>query len=145
MNESRPNAVTLVIGGVRSGKSRYAQQVAAKSPSVVFIATARRSDAAMQARIERHRLDRPQGWRTLEAPLDVDAAICNLRDPEQIAIVDCLTVYLANVMSKAAGDEAAIRESIDRLCYALKETKCSIVLVSNEVGSRYRPSRRRVG
>lgn len=139
MNVSRSNALTLVLGGVRSGKSRYAQQIAAKSPRVTFIATARPSDPDMQARIERHRRDRPQGWRTLEVPLELDAAISSLSDAGRLAIIDCLTVYLANVMGKTGGDKTAIRRSIDRLCAALKQTKSSIVLVSNEVGSGVHP------
>src|SRR5215472_11885244 len=126
----RPKALTLVLGGVRSGKSRYAQQIAAKWPSVVFIATATASDADMRARIERHRLSRPLKWRTLEVALDIHAAIADLRDATQMALVDCLTVYLANVMGKAAGDERAIRESMDRLCSALEGTKNSVVIVS---------------
>src|SRR5215472_14461155 len=131
----RPKALTLVLGGVRSGKSRYAQQIAAIWPSVIFIATATASDADMRARIERHRLNRPPEWPTLEVPLDLDAAITSLLETEQSAIVDCLTVYLANVMHKAAGDGRIIRESIDGLCSALERTKNSVVLVSNEVGS----------
>jgi adenosylcobinamide kinase / adenosylcobinamide-phosphate guanylyltransferase len=135
MQEAHPNAVTLVLGGVRSGKSRFAQRIASSSGSVIFIATAKPSDPEMELRIERHRQSRPVAWQTLEIPVDLDVVIASLQDPNQLAVVDCLTVYLANVMSKAQGKESVIKDHTERLCSALKETRASIILVSNEVGS----------
>src|SRR5438477_8964810 len=76
---------------------------------------------------------------TLEVPVDLDVAIGSLQDPRQLGVIDCLTVYLANVMSKAQGEESAIKEHTNRLCSALKEAKASIILVSNEVGSGVHP------
>ncbi|HVH70970.1 MAG TPA: bifunctional adenosylcobinamide kinase/adenosylcobinamide-phosphate guanylyltransferase, partial [Candidatus Dormibacteraeota bacterium] len=75
MREAHPNRVTLVLGGVRSGKSRFAQQLASGCHNVVFIATARPSDSEMELRIERHRKSRPASWQTLEVPVDLDVAI----------------------------------------------------------------------
>ena len=72
---------------------------------------------------------------SLEVPVDLDVAISSLQGPKQLAVIDCLTVYLANVMSKAEGKESVIRDHMERLCSALKETRASIILVSNEVGS----------
>src|SRR5713226_9242023 len=135
MQEAHPNTVTFVLGGVRSGKSRFVQRVASGSGSVIFIATAKPSDAEMELRIERHRKSRPATWQTLEVPVDLDVAISSLHDPMQLAVIDCLTVYLANVMSKAQGKESLIKRDTDRFCSALKETKASVILVSNEVGS----------
>jgi adenosylcobinamide kinase/adenosylcobinamide-phosphate guanylyltransferase len=135
MQEAHPNTVTFVLGGVRSGKSRFAQRIASGSGSVIFIATAKPSDPEMELRIERHRKSRPAAWHTLEVPVDLDVAISSLQDPKQLAVIDCLTVYLANVMSKAEGKELVIRDHTERLCSALKETRASIILVSNEVGS----------
>jgi adenosylcobinamide kinase / adenosylcobinamide-phosphate guanylyltransferase len=135
MQEAHPNTVTFVLGGVRSGKSRFAQRIASASGSVIFIATARPSDPEMELRIERHRQSRPAAWQTLEIPVDLDVAIASLQDPSQLAVIDCLTVYLANIMSKAGGKESIIKDHTDRLCSALKETRASIILVSNEVGS----------
>ena len=135
MQEAHPNTVTFVLGGVRSGKSRFAQRTASGSGSVIFIATAKPSDPEMELRIERHRKSRPAAWQTLEVPIDLDVAISSLQDPKQLVVIDCLTVYLANVMSKAQGKESAIRDHTERLCSALEETKSSIILVSNEVGS----------
>lgn len=139
MQQAHLNKVTFVLGGVRSGKSRFAQQVASGYRSVIFIATAKQSDPEMELRISRHRRSRPAGWKTLEVPLDLDVAIASLQDPRQFVVVDCLTVYLANVMSKAAGEESAIGQHMERLCSALKNTKASVVLVSNEVGSGVHP------
>lgn len=135
MQEVHPKAVTLVLGGVRSGKSRFAQRIASGFGSVVFVATATASDPEMELRIERHRRSRPAAWHTLEVPIDLDVAISNLEDPHRLAVIDCLTVYLANVMSAAKGDESVIRDHTNRLCSALEKTRASIVLVSNEVGS----------
>jgi adenosylcobinamide kinase / adenosylcobinamide-phosphate guanylyltransferase len=135
MLEAHPNKVTFVLGGVRSGKSRFAQRIASGLGSVIFVATATPSDPEMELRIERHRKSRPAAWQTLEVPVDLDVAISSLQDPNQLTVVDCLTVYLANVMSKAQGKESAIKEQTERLFSALKETKASIILVSNEVGS----------
>jgi adenosylcobinamide kinase/adenosylcobinamide-phosphate guanylyltransferase len=134
MQEVHPHKVTFVLGGVRSGKSRFAQRIASGVGSVVFIATAKPSDPDMELRIERHRKSRPTAWQTLEVPVDLDVAISNLQDPKQLAVIDCLTVYLSNVMS-AEANELAIKEHTDRLCSALEKSKASIVLVSNEVGS----------
>ena len=135
MQEAHPNTVTFVLGGVRSGKSRFAQRIASGSGSVIFIATAKPSDPEIELRIERHRKSRPAAWRTLEVPVDLDLAISSLQDPKRLAVIDCLTVYLANVMSKAQGKELVIKEHTERLCSALEGTKSSIILVSNEVGS----------
>jgi len=135
MQEAHPNTVTFVLGGVRSGKSRFAQRIASGFGSVIFIATAKPSDPEMELRIERHRKSRPATWQTLEVPVDLDVAISSLQDPKQLGVIDCLTVYLANVMSKARGQESAIKEHTERLCSALKETRASIIVVSNEVGS----------
>ena len=139
MQEARANAVTFVLGGIRSGKSRFAQRIAFGFASVIFVATAKPSDPEMELRIERHRQSRPAAWQTLEVPVDLDVAIGSLQDPRQLGVIDCLTVYLANVMSKAQGEESAIKEHTNRLCSALKETKASIILVSNEVGSGVHP------
>ena len=135
MREVHPHEVTFVLGGARSGKSRFAQQIASGSASVIFIATAKPTDPEMELRIEHHRKSRPASWKTLEVPLDLDLAVSGLQDPQQLAIIECLTVYLANVMSKTQGKESAIREYMERLCSALGRVRSPVILVSNEVGS----------
>lgn len=135
MQEAHPNGVTFVLGGARSGKSRFAQQIASGSATVIFIATALPSDPEIELRIERHRKSRPASWQTVEVPLDVDLAISGLQEPSRLAVIDCLTVYLANVMSKTHGKESAIKQYTERLCSALRETRSPVIVVSNEVGS----------
>ena len=135
MQKAQPKLVTFVLGGARSGKSRFAQKIASGYANVTFIATAKPSDPEMELRIERHRKSRPASWQTLEVPLDLDLAISGIQDPTQLGVIDCLTVYLANVMSKTQGKESAIREYIERLCSALGKVRSPVILVSNEVGS----------
>jgi adenosylcobinamide kinase / adenosylcobinamide-phosphate guanylyltransferase len=132
--------VTLVLGGVRSGKSRYALQLAMRAKHVTFLATAeRREDEEMQRKIERHRSERPQHWTTLEESLNLAAAIESVRNSDLI-LIDCLTLFAARLLEVLGDDSAAISESIARLCAALNSPPCSVVLVSNEVGSGIVPS-----
>jgi adenosylcobinamide kinase / adenosylcobinamide-phosphate guanylyltransferase len=139
MRQGPPREVTFVLGGARSGKSRFAQRIASEYRNVVFIATATPSDPEMELRIKRHRQDRPPEWRTLEVPLDLYTAIMSLRD-EDLAIIDCLTLYLANVMSHARICVAEIEKYMERLCSAIKNTYAPLIVVSNEVGSGIHPS-----
>ena len=134
-SKSKSKTITFVIGGVRSGKSRLAQRMGAGRGSVVFVATATASDPEMEQRIERHRQSRPSSWQTLEVPFDLDVAIEGFQDANQLVVIDCLTVYLANVMSAAKGNESVIRDRMERMCSALEKTSTSIIIVSNEVGS----------
>src|SRR5258707_695166 len=97
---------TLVLGGARSGKSAYAQAMAEerarqRGGALVMIATAEPGDAEMEARIARHRSDRGGAWRTIEAPLDLVAPIRSL-EKDEIAVVDCLTLWLSNLMHHEA-------------------------------------------
>ena len=135
MQQGYPREVTFVLGGVRSGKSRFAQRIASAHDNVVFIATATPSDQEMEERIKRHQLNRPREWKTIEAPLDLDVTILSLRDAHQLVIVDCLTLYLANVMTHAQSRIREIEKCVHRLCAALRTAQPSIVVVSNEVGS----------
>jgi len=130
-----------VLGGVRSGKSRYAQKVAERAERVTFVATAeRRDDAEMHAKIERHRADRPQSWTTIEEPLQLAQAIHQAGKDSEVILVDCLTLFASNLL-EACGDNAAqLQSRIDELCLALRAAPCSIILVSNEVGSGVVPA-----
>jgi len=131
--------VTFVLGGVRSGKSRYAQRIASRYRNVVFIATATASDAEMEERIERHRRNRPTEWQTLEVPIELDAAISTLHENTEIAVVDCLTLYISNLMTHTRGEVAEIEAHTNRVYRALENARNPIVLVSNEVGSGLHP------
>jgi adenosylcobinamide kinase/adenosylcobinamide-phosphate guanylyltransferase len=125
-------SVTLVLGGVRSGKSRFAQKLAEKASSVAFVATAKAVDAEMEDKIRRHQQERPKHWCTLEEPLDL-ARILSERAPQfDLLLVDCLTIFVANALED--GKEAA-NWRIASFVEALQAAENSVVLVSNEVGS----------
>ena len=131
-------SVTLVLGGVRSGKSRYAQTLAEKYARVTFIATARRdaNDAEMSAKIARHVAERPAGWVTVEEPFDVASAVLTAEAVSDVIVVDCLTLLAANLLQ----DEAAAARGMDELCGALARSRVPVILVSNEVGSGVVPA-----
>jgi adenosylcobinamide kinase/adenosylcobinamide-phosphate guanylyltransferase len=123
--------VVLVIGGARSGKSRHAQQLAERaSGPLVFVATAQAFDAEMTDRIARHRADRDGRWRTVEAPVDLAAAVAAYDTPGATMLVDCLTLWSSNLM---LGDEDIDRH-LARLDAALAAVRGRVILVSNEVG-----------
>ena len=126
--------VTLVLGGARSGKSRYAQELASAYKRVVYIATARASDAEMRSRIAKHRSERPSTWRTVEVSTGLDRVLHEQSPAADLLLVDCLTVYLANVMGRTRGGGPKIRSHILGLCEAIRGVETSVVLVSNEVG-----------
>jgi adenosylcobinamide kinase/adenosylcobinamide-phosphate guanylyltransferase len=123
-------AFTLVLGGARSGKSAWAlRQAQTHGGRLTLIATAQPLDTEMQARIERHQAERDARWTTVEAPLDLAAAITAL-EPDQVAVVDCLTLWLSNLMHA----EMALPLAFERLEAACRASPARILLVSNEVG-----------
>jgi adenosylcobinamide kinase/adenosylcobinamide-phosphate guanylyltransferase len=123
--------LTLVLGGARSGKSRYAEATVMATPSPwIYIATAEPFDDEMKARIAEHRGRRGRQWQTIEAPLDLANAIA-AAPPAATVLVDCLTLWLNNLMFK----ERDIDAETERLETALGARQAPVVLVSNEVGS----------
>ena len=139
MQETRQGSVTLVLGGARSGKSRYAQQLAEQSRHVVFVATAKASDEEMRAKIDRHREDRPKEWLTVEEPLDLPRVLAEHERQSEVIVVDCLTIFAANLMEAEGENEGAIEARVEALCGALRAVQCAVVMVSNEVGSGVHP------
>ncbi len=133
----------LILGGARSGKSRHAEQRALESGlAVTVIATAEAGDAEMAARIRRHRADRPAHWRTVETPRALAATLRREAAAGRCLIVDCLTLWLSNLLAGAehlpvAADAAAlplfVRER-DALLTTLPQLPGRIVLVANEIG-----------
>lgn len=125
----------LVGGGARSGKSRYALARAtafAQGGAATFIATAEASDDEMKARIARHQEERGARLRTLEAPLELPAAVEAARGPDVI-LVDCLTLWMSNLLVRGASlDEALAR--VEELRRAIGHRAGPLVLVTNEVG-----------
>lgn len=141
MQSTAGHSVVLVLGGVRSGKSRYAQQLAEQFGRVTFVATAeRRDDAEMQRKIDRHRADRPSHWLTVEEPLALDLVIHAHQHSCDAMLVDCLTLFAGSLLEACGNDEATLATRIDLLCAALQEAACKVILVSNEVGSGVVPA-----
>jgi adenosylcobinamide kinase / adenosylcobinamide-phosphate guanylyltransferase len=130
----------LVLGGARSGKSRYAVERAAQSGGrVAFLATARALDGDMAARIARHRAERPARWTTLEEPQDLVAACRRAATAHDLVLVDCATIWVANLMEGGA-DDAAVLAAAEDLAKLQRERVVSLLIVSNEVGEGVHPS-----
>jgi adenosylcobinamide kinase/adenosylcobinamide-phosphate guanylyltransferase len=140
MQEMRQSSVTLVVGGVRSGKSRYAQQLAERESRVIFVATAKASDDEMQRKIDRHREERPAEWITVEEPLELAQVLTQRGQSCDVMVVDCLTIFAANLLEAEGDDRDAVDRRVEALCEALRSAGCSVVLVSNEVGSGVVPA-----
>jgi adenosylcobinamide kinase / adenosylcobinamide-phosphate guanylyltransferase len=121
----------LVIGGARSGKSAYSLKLAeGAAPERLYLATAEAGDPEMAARIARHEAERGAGWGTIEEPLHLASALRAAARPGRVALVDCLTLWLSNLMH--AGRE--VEAEIARLAQAIHALEGPAVLVSNEVG-----------
>lgn len=119
--------ITLVLGGARSGKSAYAEKIIEDLGGGFYLATSRVWDAEMAERVQIHQARRNDLWQTIEEPVAIHDIIANSDKP---MLVDCLTLWLSNLMEM----EADIDQETEQLCRALKMAKQDIVLVSNEVG-----------
>ncbi|MBT3558582.1 MAG: bifunctional adenosylcobinamide kinase/adenosylcobinamide-phosphate guanylyltransferase [Rhodospirillales bacterium] len=129
MTEQLP-PVTLVLGGARSGKSTYAERLIEATGRGVYIATAEAFDDEMRDRIGTHQQRRGAGWHTLEEPLDLCGALVRASDIGAPVLVDCLTLWLSNLM---AADKEIDQEAL-RLIETLQNLNVPVVMVSNEVG-----------
>jgi adenosylcobinamide kinase/adenosylcobinamide-phosphate guanylyltransferase len=140
--------LVLILGGARSGKSAYAERLAAEragtAGEVLYVATAQALDAEMAERIARHRAGRPAGWRTLEEPLDIGPAIAAARSSAAIVLVDCVTLWLSNLLLSTPHDETQVpnpdeaesraRAAVEQLLATHRAGAATTILVSNEVG-----------
>ncbi len=131
-------SMLFILGGARSGKSRFAVVQLAGRSRVVFLATARADDADMAARIARHRAERPRGWTTVEEPFDVASRLAEIPRSTQAVVVDCLTLWVANRQLRGDADEAIVDDA-RRLAAALRAAPCDVTVVSNEVGEGVHP------
>lgn len=123
--------VTLVLGGARSGKSRFAEAlVTASGLDRVYVATAQAFDDEMRQRIAEHRARRDDAWRTVDASRDLAAALNAETGPNRAVLVDCLTLWLSNALLA----DADVEHEADVLLEALPRARGPVVLVSNEVG-----------
>jgi adenosylcobinamide kinase / adenosylcobinamide-phosphate guanylyltransferase len=144
--------LTFILGGARSGKSSYAQNLAEQRASqpdngstpsgfkVLFVATAIPFDDEMRARIAKHQSERPASWRTLEAPQTVGAAIGAYPEPPAILLLDCLTLLANNILlglpdiENSAAAQSALDAEMDSLLSVYAKSTAEWIVVSNEVG-----------
>jgi adenosylcobinamide kinase/adenosylcobinamide-phosphate guanylyltransferase len=131
----------LVLGGARSGKSRFAEALARKtSLERFYLATGRAWDDEMRARIETHKADRAgDGWTTYEEPLDLIGALKALDKPDRVILIDCLTLWVTNLMMEEGRDVDADGAA---LAASLGELQATVIFVSNEVGLGIVPENR---
>lgn len=124
---------TLVLGGARSGKSRFAEQLALSSQKpVIYLATANAGDTEMQARIDRHKSERSRRWQLVEEPLALADALLAHSNEHNCILVDCLTLWLSNCLCQHGekfwlAQQASLLEALERL-------PGQVIFVSNEVG-----------
>jgi len=138
--QTSSGSLTLVLGGVRSGKSRFAQELAHSvgGDDVLFVPTAEAGDGEMSDRIRRHQQSRPTAWNTLECPLKVGETLANLESAPSVILVDCLTLLVSNVMfregAEATSCEQGVQQEVEALIQAADHSASHIVVVSGEVG-----------
>lgn len=129
--------IYFILGGARSGKSTFAEQLAHRraGDDVLFIATAEALDDEMRVRIAKHRADRPAAWQTLEAPRDLISALARLETIPRLVILDCLTLWLTNELLADETDlERRLTRELDLVTEWARIKSIDLVIVSNEVG-----------
>jgi len=125
----------LILGGARSGKSTYAEQLAASYKSVTYLATAQAFDEEMAARIAKHQADRPANWRTVECPFDPANAIRGNATDTDCYLLDCMTLFVSNIILRdenSADDN--VKNAVNDIIAAYREAGKDLIIVSNEVG-----------
>ncbi|MGQ9373625.1 bifunctional adenosylcobinamide kinase/adenosylcobinamide-phosphate guanylyltransferase [Acinetobacter tandoii] len=123
----------LILGGARSGKSRLAEQIAQDSGlKVHYVATAQALDVEMQQRIQHHQSQRPSHWQLSEEPLHLADCLQRIDAPEQLILVDCLTLWMTNLL--LADDQNLLVHQMQKLLDVLPTLSSTIILVSNETG-----------
>jgi adenosylcobinamide kinase/adenosylcobinamide-phosphate guanylyltransferase len=125
--------LTLITGGARSGKTRFALTIGEDAEPRTYVATAELLDTEMRDRAAHHRLERGDRWRTIEEPFDIAP---RLQELDGVVIVDCLTLWLSNWLLR---DESRLQLEIDALCSAFREARCHVCVITNEVGSSIVP------
>lgn len=127
--------IILIVGGARSGKSTYALKLAKEEYSDrTFIATATVIDDEMKKRIAVHKKKRTGKYHMVEEEKHLIKAIKNVRDKTDVAVVDCLTIWLGNIFYHCGDDEVAVKKWVDDLIRFIPKAKCDLIFVTNEVG-----------
>jgi adenosylcobinamide kinase/adenosylcobinamide-phosphate guanylyltransferase len=131
-------SVRFILGGARSGKSRYAQELAASlGRRVLYVATAEALDEEMNSRIEAHKKSRPPTWKTLEAQTDVAKAISSEIGDADVVVLDCLTLLISNLRGEDSADietwEKRMTSELETLISLMEVTPSHFIIVSNDV------------
>lgn len=126
---------TFIFGGVRSGKSGMAVNLAKSlNKKTALIATAAFTDEEMEKRIALHKRSRPESWKVIEEGTDLKQAILELQSTCEVILIDCLGIYVSNLMEKNLGEDL-INKEINTLIDEILKTKAHVIVVSNDVGS----------
>lgn len=135
--------VVFVTGGARSGKSRFAQSRAEEGTGpLLYVATAGIGDAEMAERVRLHREARGERWRTLEEPIELPGKLPEAAAEVGGVLVDCITLWVTNLLLRYGEDVAAVLAEVDRLISSFPQVSAPLVLVSNEVGCGIVPENR---
>ena len=127
----------LILGGARSGKSAFAEQLARQRGNVLFVATAQALDEDMERRIAAHQRLRPPDWSTLEEPLELASAIPPALQGHETCLLDCLTLWVSNLLLTMEEEPAAEQEilaAVERVLDVYRDSSATWIVVSNEVG-----------
>ena len=135
--------ITLVTGGCRSGKSRFAIKTAEQiaDDNRLFIATSQPLDGEMKERVKRHRQERGPDWQTVESPVQLPETVTGNHDSAQVILIDCITMWISNLLLDESSSPK-ISEYMENLKEALIGARCPILLVTNEVGMGIVPKNR---
>jgi adenosylcobinamide kinase/adenosylcobinamide-phosphate guanylyltransferase len=136
----RMATITLITGGARSGKSMQALKLALPYQHKFFVATGQALDHEMAARIEFHRTTRPPDFQTVEEPVQVVAAFEKLGSSADVVVLDCLTLWVSNLMHRHGTDDGPVLAEADKLAAALKQASFASIVVTDEVGSGIVPT-----
>ncbi|MGK5092021.1 bifunctional adenosylcobinamide kinase/adenosylcobinamide-phosphate guanylyltransferase [Deltaproteobacteria bacterium TL4] len=131
--------IMMITGGSRSGKSNYALQLAQAYQNKAFLATAEAMDDEMRERIHQHQQDRGSDFLTLEEPLDIAKTLLHLPSTIEVAVIDCLTVWLGNLMYHRT-EKAGTFPEISEFLKVITDPLCDLIIVSNEIGMGIVPS-----
>jgi len=130
----------FIVGGARSGKSRYAQELAKGiGRNVAFIATCIPQDEEMKRRVAAHRKLRPRYWKTMEEPKNIKSVLAKVKNEFDVIIIDCLGLFVSNLLPDEARD-TKIKKEIKAVTGALSKSSATSIVVSNDVGSGIVPA-----
>jgi adenosylcobinamide kinase / adenosylcobinamide-phosphate guanylyltransferase len=135
LNKKKKQSITLVTGGVKSGKSAFALQLGTElSDQRAFIATATALDDEMARKIAAHRAERGELWQTTEEPRDIAAVLERRATEFDVVLIDCLTLWVSNMLTLYDFSEDMVADAVDNLLSVLQKAQCRVIIVTNEVG-----------